>query len=126
MLLLLGQVRPDRQTLLFSATFKPNLERLARDVLTEPVRVTVGEVGDANEDVTQIVEVLDTAELKWGWLHARLEHFVKQARRSSAHATCRRLEEGGATPRAPPLAACGTCPPATCTPLGSPSSSTRS
>jgi hypothetical protein len=30
-------VRPDRQTLLFSATFKPNLERLARDVLTEPV-----------------------------------------------------------------------------------------
>ena len=27
-----------RQKLLFSATFRPNLERLARDVLTEPVR----------------------------------------------------------------------------------------
>ena len=34
---IVGQVRPDRQTLLFSATFKPNLERLARDVLREPV-----------------------------------------------------------------------------------------
>ena len=30
---LLGQVRPDRQTVLFSATFRPALERLARDAL---------------------------------------------------------------------------------------------
>lgn len=72
-----GQVRPDRQTLLFSATFKPNLERLARDVLTEPVRVTIGEAGDANEDVTQVVEVLHTEALKWGWLTQRLGHFLQ-------------------------------------------------
>ena len=32
-------VRPDRQTLLFSATFKKRVERLARDVLTDPVRI---------------------------------------------------------------------------------------
>lgn len=51
---ILSQVRPDRQTLLFSATFKPALEKLARDVLTEPVRLTIGAVGDANEDVTQV------------------------------------------------------------------------
>ena len=50
-----NQVRPDRQTLLFSATFKPALERLARDTLSEPVRLTVGMVGDANEDVTQVI-----------------------------------------------------------------------
>ena len=32
-------VRPDRQTLLFSATFKKRVEKLARDVLTDPVRI---------------------------------------------------------------------------------------
>lgn len=47
-------VRPDRQTLLFSATFKRKVERLARDVLTDPVRVVQGELGEANQDVTQV------------------------------------------------------------------------
>ena len=78
----LAQVRPDRQTLLFSATFKPNLERLARDVLTEPVRVTIGEAGDANEDVTQVVEVLHTEALKWGWLTQRLGALIFAAQRA--------------------------------------------
>jgi ATP-dependent RNA helicase DDX42 len=32
-------VRPDRQTLLFSATFKKKIERLVRDVLTDPIRI---------------------------------------------------------------------------------------
>lgn len=47
-------VRPERQTLLFSATFKKKVERLARDVLTDPVRVVQGELGEANQDVTQV------------------------------------------------------------------------
>lgn len=34
-----NHVRPDRQTLLFSATFKKKVERLARDVLIDPVRI---------------------------------------------------------------------------------------
>lgn len=34
-----NHVRPERQTLLFSATFKKKVERLARDVLTDPVRI---------------------------------------------------------------------------------------
>ena len=46
-------MRPDRQTLLFSATFKKKVERLARDVLTDPIRVVQGELGVANQDVTQ-------------------------------------------------------------------------
>ena len=75
---ILSQVRPDRQMLLFSATFKPALERLARDALTEPVRLTIGAVGDANEDVTQVVEVLPTDEHKWAWLAQRLPHFAAQ------------------------------------------------
>lgn len=34
-----GQVRPDRQSLLFSATFPPNLEQAAAAWLTDPVRI---------------------------------------------------------------------------------------
>ena len=75
---ILKQVRPDRQTLLFSATFQAALERLARDFLAEPVRVAIGHAGDANEDVTQVVEVLETADHKWGWLLGRLDHFQRQ------------------------------------------------
>ena len=38
-------VRPDRQCQLYSATFKKRIEKLARDVLTDPVKVIQGEVG---------------------------------------------------------------------------------
>jgi superfamily II DNA/RNA helicase len=31
--------------LLFSATFKPDIEALAIDILTNPIRITVGNVG---------------------------------------------------------------------------------
>ena len=61
-----NHVRPDRQTLLFSATFKKKVEKLARDVLTDPVRIVQGDVGEANTDVTQIVcAVPQTGKLNW-------------------------------------------------------------
>ena len=50
---IIGQVRPDRQTLLFSATMPNKVERLVQDALTSPVRVTVGEIGAANDDIKQ-------------------------------------------------------------------------
>ncbi|KAJ9547741.1 hypothetical protein OSB04_020284 [Centaurea solstitialis] len=64
---IVGQIRPDRQTLLFSATMPRKIEKLAREILTDPVRVTVGEIGMANEDITQEVQVLpaDTEKLLW-------------------------------------------------------------
>ena len=51
---ILGQIRPDRQTLLFSATMPTKVDRLVRDALTSPVRITVGELGAANEDIKQV------------------------------------------------------------------------
>ena len=39
-------IRPDRQCLMFSATFKQKVERLARDALRDPVRIVQGEVGE--------------------------------------------------------------------------------
>lgn len=70
-----NHVRPDRQTLLFSATFKKRVEKLARDVLTDPVRIVQGDVGEANTDVTQhVVMFHSNPSAKWSWL---LHHIVE-------------------------------------------------
>ncbi|GMF40814.1 unnamed protein product [Phytophthora fragariaefolia] len=50
-------IRPDRQTLLFSATFPRSVESLARKVLRKPVEITVGTRSTASGDITQYVEV---------------------------------------------------------------------
>lgn len=71
-----NHVRPDRQTLLFSATFRKRVEKLARDILIDPCRVVQGEAGEANEDITQIVEVLPVGPAKWTWLIKRLVEFT--------------------------------------------------
>ncbi|CAH0564672.1 unnamed protein product [Brassicogethes aeneus] len=67
-----NHVRPDRQTLLFSATFRKRIERLAKDALCDPVRISQGVAGQANEDVTQHVELLHGQEAKRNWLFSRL------------------------------------------------------
>ncbi|GMS87768.1 hypothetical protein PENTCL1PPCAC_9943 [Pristionchus entomophagus] len=69
-------IRPDRQCLMFSATFKSKVERLAREALNDPVRIVQGEVGEANEGIDQIVEVLPSPKAKWNWLTARLVQYV--------------------------------------------------
>lgn len=70
---ILGQTRPDRQTLLFSATMPGKVERLVRDALASPVRVTVGEVGAANEDIRQARPcILQAVFGRWLMLVARL------------------------------------------------------
>ncbi|CAK8677789.1 unnamed protein product [Clavelina lepadiformis] len=73
-----NHVRPDRQTLLFSATFRKRIERLARDILTDPVRIVQGDIGEANTDVTQVVEVLRHPELKWKWLTSKIIPFTSE------------------------------------------------
>ncbi|CAF1575626.1 unnamed protein product [Adineta ricciae] len=69
-------IRPDRQCLLFSATFKKKVEKLARDILTDPVRIVQGEVGEANQDVLQIVHILPNGSAKWTWLLSKLVEFT--------------------------------------------------
>ncbi|XP_066139521.1 ATP-dependent RNA helicase DDX42 [Euwallacea fornicatus] len=63
-----NHVRPDRQTLLFSATFKKKIERLAKDALEEPIRISQGVTGQANEDVTQHVLLMPSQDAKRDWL----------------------------------------------------------
>ena len=49
----------DRQTMMFSATFPPNIQRLASDFLQDYIFLTVGRVGSASKDVTQTVEFVE-------------------------------------------------------------------
>lgn len=61
--------------LMFSATFKKRIEKLARDVLSDPIRIVQGEIGDANTDITQTVHVFASGTTqKWDWL---MEHLVE-------------------------------------------------
>jgi ATP-dependent RNA helicase DDX42 len=53
-----NHVRPDRQCLFFSATFKKTIEKLARDILNDPITLTQGNAGQVNEDVTQICKFM--------------------------------------------------------------------
>jgi len=71
-----NHVRPDRQCALYSATFKKRIERLARDVLTDPIKIVQGDVGVANENITQIVKVCPIGGYKWQWLTKSLVQFM--------------------------------------------------
>ncbi|CAB4423665.1 unnamed protein product [Rhizophagus irregularis] len=54
---IVNNVRPDRQTVLFSATFPRQMESLARKVLKRPLEITVGGRSVVAQDVAQIAEV---------------------------------------------------------------------
>jgi len=59
---ILAAVRPDRQTVLFSATFPKVVETLARKSLKYPVEVIVGGRSVASDSVTQYGEVVEEGE----------------------------------------------------------------
>lgn len=54
---IMANVRPDRQTVLFSATFPRNMEALARKTLKKPVEIVVGDKSVVAPEITQIVEI---------------------------------------------------------------------
>lgn len=56
---ILAAVRPDRQTVLFSATFPKVVEALARKSLKYPIEVIVGGRSVASDSVTQYAELVE-------------------------------------------------------------------
>lgn len=54
---ILTNIRPDHQTVLFSATMPRNMESLARKVLRKPVQITVGGRSTVSDTITQVIEV---------------------------------------------------------------------
>lgn len=73
---ILSNIRPNRQTLMFSATMKKRIEGLAREILTNPIRVVVGTIGQANPDINQVVHVLHDDASKLHWLMSRISSFL--------------------------------------------------
>merc|ERR1719309_737649 len=57
---IIGMTHKERQTCLFSATWPEAIRNLAREFLTDPVKVTVGSDDlSANKKIKQVVEVID-------------------------------------------------------------------
>ncbi|XP_055613950.1 uncharacterized protein LOC129760337 isoform X2 [Uranotaenia lowii] len=60
---ILEQVRPDRQILMWSATWPKEVQRLARDFLGDYVQINVGSLElSANHNITQYVKVIEEHE----------------------------------------------------------------
>ncbi|KAK9809677.1 hypothetical protein WJX73_003655 [Symbiochloris irregularis] len=60
--LIVNNIRPDRQTVMFSATFPRQVEVLARAVLQSPVEIQVGGRSVVNADIQQSVELRPEGE----------------------------------------------------------------
>lgn len=54
---IVNNIRPDRQTVLFSATFPKQMDSLARKILKKPLEITVGGRSVVAAEIEQIVEV---------------------------------------------------------------------
>ncbi|KAI4610187.1 pre-mRNA processing RNA-helicase [Alternaria metachromatica] len=55
---ILANVRPDRQTVLFSATMPKNMQSLARKALHNPAEITIGGKSKVAPEITQIISVV--------------------------------------------------------------------
>jgi ATP-dependent RNA helicase DDX5/DBP2 len=72
---IVGQIRPDRQTLMWSATWPKEVQNLSRDFLKDPYEVHVGSMElRANKSITQIVEVVTDHDK-----YPRLMSYLKEA-----------------------------------------------
>lgn len=63
-----SNIRPDVHLLLFSATFSEKIERLVRDFLKDPVRISIGDPKRAGINIDQKIIVLKDHSDKWDWL----------------------------------------------------------
>ncbi|CAG0920988.1 unnamed protein product [Notodromas monacha] len=80
---IVGQTRPDRQTLMWSATWPKAVQKLAEDFLTNYVQLTVGSLQpSANTNILQIVDVCEEWQ-KDEKLFKLLEEINKQLERKT-------------------------------------------
>ncbi|TGZ77468.1 ATP-dependent RNA helicase DBP2 [Ascodesmis nigricans] len=57
---IVGQIRPDRQTCMWSATWPKEVRQLAQDFLNDYIQVNIGSLDlSANHNIQQIVEILN-------------------------------------------------------------------
>ncbi|KAJ4457488.1 putative ATP-dependent RNA helicase DBP2 [Paratrimastix pyriformis] len=74
---IIDQTRPDRQTLMWSATWPAEVQQLAADFLRDPIQVNVGAAqATANHDITQIVDVVQESQKEARLFRFLAEHLV--------------------------------------------------
>lgn len=58
---IIDKIPSKRQTLFFTATWPKEVQRLARDFVRDPVRITVGDAGklNANKSIKQNISIVD-------------------------------------------------------------------
>lgn len=62
---ILLDIRPDRQTIMTSATWPPGVRRLAQSYMSNPIQICVGTLDlAATHTVKQLIEIMDDEE-KW-------------------------------------------------------------
>ncbi len=60
---IVSQIRPDRQTLMWSATWPKAVQGIARDFMNDYIQVNVGSQDlRANPHIKQIVEIMDKSQ----------------------------------------------------------------
>ena len=60
---IIGQIRPDRQTCMWSATWPKDVRQLASDYLNDYIQVNIGSMDlSANHRITQVVEIVSEFE----------------------------------------------------------------
>lgn len=55
---IIANIRPSRQTVMFSATFPKQIEALAKKVLTKPLEIVIGQRGRSAKNIEQHVEII--------------------------------------------------------------------
>mmetsp|Transcript_2999 Transcript_2999/g.4380 ORF Transcript_2999/g.4380 Transcript_2999/m.4380 type:complete len:378 (-) Transcript_2999:1256-2389(-) len=76
-----SQIRPDRQVLMWSATWPKDVQTLARDYLGDFYQVTVGSLDLAgNKDVTQVIELCTDHEKYRNLIRVLKEHLTSRDR----------------------------------------------
>lgn len=70
-----SQVRPDRQTVLFSATFPKKMELIARKLLDNPVEIIVGGRSIVAPEIKQKVELFEEEDMKLERLFEIIKEF---------------------------------------------------
>ena len=63
---IISQIRPDRQVLMWSATWPKEVRKLAEDFLHEYVHINIGSLAlSANHNIMQIVDICDEHQVSF-------------------------------------------------------------
>lgn len=86
-------LRPDRQSLLVSATFDSRLQQRCQEWMHDPFRISVGKTGESSKHVTQHVICLQNARAKMEFLKESLPTFAAVGRTLVFSATRQGVED---------------------------------